>query len=226
MSLGYNNLIWTCAGINPGYPSLYTSGQNYLFAVKTQANQSACANYCGGWYNSGMNAAVFYTNETCACWQYGDLNTSPAAAKSSSANATFIDFYETGGMYRPPQPLHWGVFTCPAGSYSLVSTYSTCYPLNFVPAQPALAKLGNVGGACPNICLKNYNTQFAVFDNWKNCSCYRDLAGLRVAYNYTSQYQVVDIYDFVSYSSSATSTRKSTTSTGKPTTVEAGGLFY
>lgn len=213
----YSDLVWTCAGINPR--SLYASGQNYLYAATTKANVSACANYCGEF--GGMNAAVFYTNKTCACWEFGDVVTSPSAADSKSNNATYIDFYETGPLYRPAEPRDWGVFTCPAGAWSIYATYPICYPLNFKPAGPPLVNLGNQGSACGHLCA-SHNAHYAVLENWGNCSCYESLGGLKVAYNYTSPYQLIDIYDFVSHttSSTKTTTTKKPTSTKKTTTTK------
>ena len=219
---GYKGLIWTCSGINPRYPSLYKSGQNYLFALTETHNASDCANHCSGWFNDGMNAGVYYPNSTCECWAYGDLNTSPSAATAMSGSATFLDFYEINGVSRPNTAQHWGEFTCPDGAYyntvcSNGIPYMACWPLNIDPGQPALKD-------CPSS-----GTQWETFV-WVNgyelvTTCYAKLSAAKISLNFSSPYTLVDVYDFTSHTSTstkATSTRTSrkttSTSTSKKTT--------
>ena len=210
---GYKGLIWTCSGINPGYRSLYQSGQNYLFALAETHNASDCANHCSGWFNDGMNAGVYYPNSTCECWVFGDLNTSPSAATATSGSATFLDFYETSGLYRPNTAQHWGEFTCPDGAYYNTVyqngiPYEACWPLNIDPGQAALKD-------CPSS-----GTQWETFV-WVNgyelvTTCYAKLSAVKISLNFSSPYTLVDLYDFTSHTS--TSTKATSTSTSKKTT--------
>ena len=210
---GYNGLIWTCSGIDPRYPSLYQSGQNYLYSLAETHNASDCANYCSGWYNDGMNAGVYYPNSTCECWQYGDLNTSPSAATATSGNATFLDFYETMGLYAPNTAQHWGQFTCPDGAYynwfwQQGIPYRGCYPLSIEPGQAALKD-------CPSS-----GTQWETWtteNGWEVVTtCYAKLSAVKVSLNFSSPYTLIDVYDFTSHTS--TSTKAKSTSTSKKTT--------
>jgi hypothetical protein len=210
-----------CSGIDPGYPSLYTSGQNTLWATAEKANATDCANYCSGWYNHGLNATVYYPNTTCHCWTYGDLNTSPSAATAAtSGNATFIDFYETGNLYGPPAAVKWGIFTCPEGAYHIWFVqqgvvYGACYPLTIHPGQAAMANCPSSG--------TYWEMREAV--NGFDVISYSKFSPVKVFVNYSSPYTLVDIYDFTTHTSSsrATWTRKLTsmTTSKKPTTAKS-----
>ena len=210
---GYNGLIWTCSDIDPGYPSLYQSGQNYLYSLAETHNASDCANYCSGWFNDGMNAGVYYPNSTCECWVYGDLNSSPSAATATSGSATFLDFYETEGLYRPNTAQHWGEFTCPDGAYynwfwQQGIPYRGCYPLTIEPGQAALKDCPSPG--------TQWETWTTV-DGWEVVTaCYAKLSAAKVSLNFSSPYTLIDVYDFTSHTS--TSTKATSTSTSKKTT--------
>ena len=209
---GYNGLIWTCSGIDPGYPSLYQSGQNYLWGLTETHNVSECANYCSDWFDDGMNAGVYYPNSTCECWVYGDLDTSPSAATATSGSATFLDFYETNSLGRPNTAQHWGEFTCPEGAYYNVVyeqgiPCQACWPLTIEPGQAALKD-------CPSS-----GTQWetwATLNGFEAITCYADLSAAKMSLNFSSPYTLVDVYDFTSHTS--TSTKATSTSTSKKTT--------
>ena len=210
---GYKGLIWTCSDIDPNYPSLYESGQNYLWALTETPNASDCANHCSGWFNDGMNAGVYYPNSTCECWEYGDSNTSPSAATATSGSATYLDFYETSGLYRPNTAQHWGEFTCPDGAYYNTVyqhgiPYGACWPLTIEPGQAALKD-------CPSS-----GTQWETWtsaNGWQvTTACYAKLSAAKVSLNFSSPYTLVDVYDFISHTS--TSTKATSTSTSKKTT--------
>lgn len=209
---GYKGLIWTCSGIDPRYPSLYQSGQNYLWARAETHNVSDCANYCSEWFNDGMNAGVYYPNSTCECWGYGDPNTSPSAATATSGSASYLDFYETGSLFRPNTAQHWGEFTCPEGAYYNTVyqqgiPYGACYPLNIEPGQAALKD-------CPSS-----DTQWETWtwvNGFKVATCYAKLSAAKISLNFSSPYTLVDVYDFTSHTS--TNTKVISTSTSKKTT--------
>ncbi|KAI0472241.1 hypothetical protein F4859DRAFT_515089 [Xylaria cf. heliscus] len=214
---GFDGLIWTCSGIDPGYRSLYASGQNTLWGTTEQTNATNCANYCSGWYRNGLNAGVYYPNSTCQCWTYGDINTGPSAATATSQNATFLDFYETGNTYGPPAAVDWGVFTCPAGAYRTYvgergGFYGACYPLTIEPGQKALADCSSSG----------YHWEIWTKVNGFNVvTCYATLALAKVSVNFSSPYTLVDIYDFTTQTSTSntrTITKSTLTSTSKKTT--------
>ena len=211
---GYKGLIWTCSGVDPKYPSLYHSGQNYLWARAETHNVSDCANYCSGWFYDGMNAGVYYSNSTCECWAYGNPNTSPSAATATSGSATYLDFYETSSIFRPNTAQHWGKFTCPEGAYYNTVyqqgiPYRACYPLNIEPGQAALKD-------CPSSGTQ-WETWTSV-NGFKVATCYAKLSAAKISLNFSSPYALVDVYDFTSHTSTSkkaisTSTSKKTTST-------------
>ena len=212
---GYKGLIWTCSGIDPRYPSLYQSGQNHLWALAETRNALDCANYCSGWFNDGMNAGVYYPNSTCECWGYGDPNTSPSAATATSGSATYLDFDETSSLFRPNTAQHWGEFTCPEGAYHNTVyqqgiPYGACYPLTIKPGQAALKD-------CPSS-----GTQW---ERWTSVngfevvsSCYAKLSAAKVSLNFSSPYTLVDVYDFISHTSTSTKATSTRGSTSKKTT--------
>ncbi|KAI0435817.1 hypothetical protein F4803DRAFT_573637 [Xylaria telfairii] len=207
---GFDGLIWTCSGIDPGYRSLYESGQNTLWSTTEQTSATNCANYCSGWYKNGLNAGVYYPNSTCQCWTYGDINTSPSAATATSGNATFLDFYETGNLYGPPAAVDWGVFTCPAGAYRNFvgergSFYGACYPLTIDPGQKALADCPSTG---------EHWEIWTKVNGFNVITCYATLGLAKVSVNFSSPYTLVDIYDFTT----RTSTLSTKTSTKSPST--------
>ncbi|KAI0965167.1 hypothetical protein F4678DRAFT_453666 [Xylaria arbuscula] len=207
---GFDGLIWTCSGIDPGYRSLYESGQNTLLSTTEQSNATNCANYCSSWYSKGLNAGVYYPNSTCQCWTYGDINTSPSAATATSGNATFLDFYETGNLYGPPPAVDWGVFTCPAGAYRNYvgqqgGFYGACYPLTIDPGQKALADCPSSGA---------HWEIWTTVNGFNVITCYATLSLVKVSVNFSSPYTLVDVYDFTTHtSSSSTSTSVKSTST-------------
>ncbi|KAI1423217.1 hypothetical protein F5Y12DRAFT_716580 [Xylaria sp. FL1777] len=214
---GFDGLIWTCSGINPGYRSLYASGQNTLWSTTEQINATNCANHCSGWYKNGLNAGVYYPNSTCQCWTYGDINTSPPAATATSGNATFLDFYETGNTYGPPAAVDWGIFTCPAGAYRNYvgqqgGFYGACYPLAIDPGQKALADCPSSGA---------HWEIWTRVNGFNVITCYATLALAKVSVNFSSPHTLVDFYDFTTHtttSSTRTTTKSTSTTTSKKQT--------
>jgi hypothetical protein len=95
-SPNFNQLLWTCANINPS--SLFQSGQNFLIASYQTADDQACGNKCATWIGAALVMAAIrnYENDICECWEIGDIQTwGLLPATSANTNSTFIDFFDS-----------------------------------------------------------------------------------------------------------------------------------
>ena len=74
----FNQLVWTCANINPG--SIFGSGQNFLIATYTTSDDQTCGNQCAALIGvpnveAPMAAIRYYEGDRCECWQVGFIET-------------------------------------------------------------------------------------------------------------------------------------------------------
>lgn len=200
---GVDPRVWYCSGIVlvVGFDSAIN-----LTSTWQESSLSDYGNRCANYYYQLLNvpywladtSALYFPNSTCQCQWLGDDIGNLVASTDASHSATFIDFFD--GFRVPIQAQDWGVFTCPEGASNLTFAgppgQGECSSLSITLAGPLIAFGSNIGGGCGPFYGTNYNAEYGLIIDYRECYCYDDLKGLKYEFNLTGVDSMVDLYDF------------------------------